>query len=324
MAKELKKINVWTMVKILLVLLVFSFLTAGALSIFAAKDKIYYDTALIHIKGVIVSDDEEGFFSSGYVSSAGVISQIKQASEHPGIKAVIFEINSPGGSPVATDDISEAIKLLNSRNITTVAYIKDIGASGAYWVASSTDYVIANRMSLLGSIGVYGSYIELYGLMDDYNITYRRLVAGQYKDAGSPFRQLSSAEEAIIQRKLDRLHEIFISEISINRNMSVDAVRMLSTGELFLGIESLDNGLIDELGGREEAISYVKNKINATPEIKEFVEEQSFVESLMSAMNKNSFYIGAGIGRSIGVISDDALGVQSNNMLLANNPRIQT
>jgi protease-4 len=326
MTKDIKKPGVWMMVRILLMLLIFSFLIAGVLSIFVVQENIYYDTAILPIKGVIVSDDESGWLSQGSISSSQILSQIKQASDTPGLKAVIFEINSPGGSPVATDDISNAIKLLHAKNITTVAYIKDIGASGAYWVASSTEYIIANRMSLLGSIGVYGSYIEWYGLMKDNNVTYRRLVAGQYKDAGSPFRPLSSAEENMMQSKLDKLHEIFISEVALNRNIPVDDVRRLATGELFLGIECIDNKLIDQLGGRNEAIAYVEMQINSTPKIKEFSEDKTFLETIMSAVNKNSFYIGAGIGSSLGGISDGMAGLssESDNMLATNNPRITT
>ena len=154
-------------------------------------------------------------------------------------------------------------------------------------------------MSIVGSIGVYGSYLEWYGLMKDYNVTYRRLVSGEYKDTGVPYRPLSSAEENMLQIKLDKLHEYFISAVAQNRNMSAEDVRKLATGEIFLGTEAKDNGLIDELGGKQQTIDYLESKLNITITTKEFSKEKGFLESLITSMNKNSFFIGQGIGSSM-------------------------
>ena len=160
-------------------------------------------------------------------------------------------------------------------------------------------------MSIVGSIGVIGSYIEWYGLMNKYNVTYERLVSGEYKDTGTPYRPLSSYEESMLQSKLDKLHEIFIEAVAENRNMSIENVTALANGEIYLGIEAKDNGLIDELGSKEEVIKYLENNLNITVQTKEFSSKKTFLESLMSAMNKNSFYIGRGI--SSGLVQDNGL-----------------
>ena len=154
-------------------------------------------------------------------------------------------------------------------------------------------------MSIVGSIGVYGSYLEWYGLLNKYNVTYKRLVSGEYKDAGTPFRPMSSKEEEMIQAKLDKLHEYFIEAVAANRNMSVDDVTGLATGEIFLGVEAKDNGLVDELGGKEEALNYLEGKIGEKAKVKEFNVEKSLLESLMGAMKKNSYYVGRGIGSGL-------------------------
>jgi protease-4 len=299
-----KKRKIWTMVKILIILLIFSAIIAA---FFNTNDDVLvgYNTAIIPIKGVITTEDGLGFFDSDTASSVDIIKNIKKAENDPSIDAIIFEINSPGGSPVATDEISQAIKSLKEKNITTVAWIRESGASGAYWIASSTEYIVANRMSVVGSIGVYGSYLELYGLLNRYNVTYQRLVAGEYKDTGTPYRPLSSAEESMIQEKLEKIHTYFIGSVAENRNMSYDNVKKLATGEIFLGVEAEANGLIDELGGKAEAIKYIEDKQGITVVTKEFMREKSFIESLTTAMNKNSYYIGKGI--SSGITGDSSV-----------------
>jgi len=297
------KRKIWTMVKILLILFIFSAVIAAIFS--DNETTINYNTAVIAISGTIVGDEGGGLFDQGSSSSSEIIQLIDKAANDKSIKAVIFEINSPGGSPVATDEISQAIGSLREKNITTVAWIRETGASGAYWIASSTDHIVANRMSVVGSIGVYGSYLELYGLLNKYNVTYQRLVAGEYKDTGTPYRPLSSAEEALIQEKLDILHRYFISAVAENRAMEYDEVKKLANGGIYLGIEAKENGLIDELGGKAEVIKYIEHKQGVTVMTKDFAKKKSFMESLATAMNKNSYYIGQGI--SSGIIKNEGL-----------------
>lgn len=292
-----EKKKFWIMFFILGILFIFSAIIAAIIG--NNDSSIDYNTAIIPIKGPIVMNSNGGLFAQENAGSDEIVEMINKAKENPNIKAVIFDINSPGGSPVATDEISFAIKELHNNNITTVAWVREVGASGAYWIASSTDYVVASRLSIVGSIGVFGSYIEWYGLMDKYNVTYKRLVSGEYKDTGVPFRQLNEKEELYLQSKLDKLHTYFIEAVAENRNLSYGEVKVLATGEIFLGEEALNNGLIDETGSKEEVIRYIKSKINQEPKTKEYKREKSLIESLMSTMNKNSYYIGEGIGKSL-------------------------
>lgn len=284
----------WVMFLILGVLFLFSAMIS--LIIGSGEPVVDYNTAIIIINGPITVDASSGWFADSTTSSTETIELIDKASKDPDVKAIIFEINSPGGSPVATDEISMKIKSLNESNITTVAWIRETGASGAYWIASSTDHIVANRMSIIGSIGVFGSYIEWYGLMDIYNVTYKRLVSGEYKDTGIPYRPMTEKEELYIQTKLDKMHDYFIKAVAENRNMSYAEVKLLATGEIFLGAEAVENGLIDELGSEQRAVDYVESQIGEVPAIKEFSRQKSFFESLMETMNKNSFYMGQGIG----------------------------
>ncbi|HYD02821.1 MAG TPA: signal peptide peptidase SppA [Alphaproteobacteria bacterium] len=296
--------KIWTMVKILFVLLIFSAILSALYSGSEDDAVIGYNTAVIPVNGIIMTGGSSGLFEDESASSQQLVRVIEEVKNDPSIEAVIFEINSPGGSPVATDEISQAIKELNDEGIITVAWIRESGASGAYWIASSTDHIVANRMSIVGSIGVYGSYLEFSGFLDDHNITYRRLVSGEYKDAGSPLKEMTPQEEALIQQKLDKLHSYFISAVAENRNMTYDEVKVLATGEIYLGIEALDNDLIDELGGKQEAISYIEQELNTTVVTKEYTKSKSFFESLAGVLNKNSYYIGRGIASGMMIDND--------------------
>src|SRR3989344_1512622 len=148
--------------------------------------------ALIPLEGVL-SNTPGTVFGDTATSANTIINFLAQANENPSIKAIVLQINSPGGTPVATDEVATAIK--NSPK-PVIAFIKDVGASSGYWIASSTEYIIANRMSITGSIGVFSSYLEFSGLMEEYGVSYERLVAGEYKDMGVPYRKLTSKEKA--------------------------------------------------------------------------------------------------------------------------------
>ncbi|MBI2130309.1 S49 family peptidase, partial [Candidatus Woesearchaeota archaeon] len=149
------------------------------------------------------------------------------------------------GSPVASEEIANAIKKTNK---TSVAWIREIGTSGAYWVASSTDYIIASRVSITGSIGVIASYTEFSGIMKDYNLTYRRLISGKYKDIGDPFKELVPEEQEILQSYLDSIRDYFVEEVAKNRNMKKQEVEKAANGLFYLGGEAKKLGLIDEIG----------------------------------------------------------------------------
>ncbi len=256
----------------------------------------YGNVALISVKGVITTERSDSLFGDSSASSQDIVELIEKADKNKKIKAIIIEIDSPGGSPVASDEIALAIEKTNK---TTVALIREVGASGGYWVASSTDYIVANRMSITGSIGVIASYLEFAGLINDYNVSYQRLVSGKYKDMGTPFRELSQEEKSLFQKKLDMLHDFFVDEVAKNRNLPKDKVESLATGMFYLGSEAKELGLVDELGGKDEVIRYIEWKEGITVDIVEYKKERSFWDAFSEALSSNSFYVGKGIGSEI-------------------------
>jgi len=238
------------------------------------------------------------FLSGSIVDSVAnaVIAQLLFLESQDPKKDIFLYINSPGGSPVASEEIANAVKKTNK---TTAAWIREVGASGAYWAASATDHVVANRMSITGSIGVLGSYLDFSGFLNEYNVTYQRLVSGKYKDVASPFREMTKEEESIIQSKLDLMHNYFIKEVAKNRNLSEKTVRDLATGMFYLGSEAKDSGLIDELGGKDEAVKFIEAKHGVKAEIAKYKKQKTFFGMLSGLLSEKSFYIGKGIGSAL-------------------------
>ena len=281
---------------IMLIFLGIIFVGIASLFIGADVESLDGNVALISIDGIILGSDDSDYLFESVASSQDIVELVEEADENPAIKAIIFEINSPGGSPVASEEIADAILKTNK---TTVAWIRDIGTSGAYWAASASDHIVASRASITGSIGVIGSYLEFPGLLERYNVTYRRLVAGKYKDIGSPYKKMTSEEQAIFQNILDELREYFVSEVAKNRQMSKKEVEKIANGLFYLGSEAKELGLIDEVGGKDEAIRYIEAKENIEAEVVEYEKEKGFLEVLSGVMNENSFFAGKGIGSSL-------------------------
>ncbi len=283
---------------VLLFLTMLAFIAAVIISLFSSVDvgSLSGNVAWIPIDGVIVGSDDSGFLFESGTASPQAVEFIEKADNNPNIKAIILEINSPGGSAVASEEIANAVKKANK---TTVALIREVGASGAYWVASSAEHIVADRVSITGSIGVIASYLEFPGLLDRHNITYRRLVAGKYKDMGSPFKEMTPEEKDIFQQNLDSIRDYFAGEVAKNRKMSKKDVDKLANGMFYLGAQAKDLGLVDELGGKDEAIRYIENKEGIKADIVKYKKERTLLDVLSKVMSQQSFFVGKGIGSSL-------------------------
>ncbi|MEK6983449.1 MAG: signal peptide peptidase SppA [Nanoarchaeota archaeon] len=283
---------------VIVLLSALGFVAVGVLSLFVGIDveSLRGNVALIPIEGIIVGTEDSEFLFESVTSSPDAVELIRKAENNPSIKAIILEINSPGGSAVASEEIANAVKKTNK---TTVALIREVGASGAYWIASAADYVVANRASITGSIGVIASYLEFPGLLEKYNITYQRLVSGKYKDIGSPFKEMTQEEKAIFQQNLDAIRDYFAGEVANNRNLNKKDVDRIANGLFYLGAQAKELGLIDELGGFDETIAYIEKKEKITAEIAEYKKEKTLLDVLSKVLSKQSFFVGKGIGSSL-------------------------
>src|SRR3989338_7236128 len=287
-----KKMNL-NKIKNAIIIVLFLFLVTFSISWFLEKDQdvIGEKIIVLPLEGTITSGGSTDLFGGSSLSSLTFAEKIREINAASNVKGVIIEINSGGGSVIGSEEIADAIKELNK---TKYAVIREVGASGAYWVASATDKIYASPMSITGSVGVIGSYLEFSGLFDKYGVGYERLVGGEYKDIGSPFKKLSLEEEKIMQKKIDIIHEYFIEEVAKNRELDVDVVRSLADGQFYLGIEAKDLGLIDEFVDTNKAKKDMEEIIG---EYKlERIEEK---KSILDFFKLTSYYLGKGIGSEL-------------------------
>ena len=248
--------------------------------------------ALITITGEIGGSD--GLLSRP-ASPDDIVGTIERAGKDSRVKGMLVEINSPGGSPVASEEIMKALK---SSKKPKVAVIRDIGASGAYWVASAADYVVASPVSLTGSVGVTASYLEFSQLLQKYGVNYERLVSGENKDIGSPYRNLTEQEAAIMLEEVGKLHEYFLNSVKENRKLTDPAaIKKIATARVFLGSEAKDLGLVDELGGKEEAEDWLMQQTNLT-EVKYITYEKKPLFSLTDLVARQSAEAGSAFAQT--------------------------
>ncbi len=190
------------------------------------------------------------------LDSTDFIQELELFGKASGVRAVVVRINSPGGGVAAAQEIYEAVRKFRAQTgKKVVVSMASVAASGGYYVACASDRIFANPGSITGSIGViaewynYGELLKWAKLQD---IVFK---SGEFKDTGSPSRPLTEAEKAYFQSLIDNMHAQFVVAVATSRNMSEDDVRRLSDGRVFTGLQAKDNGLVDELGGLDDAVS---------------------------------------------------------------------
>ena len=213
------------------------------------------NVAVIPINGIISTLSEDQY--DDMVDADEVVYQIRSAEKQNNVKAIVIQIDSSGGRPVASEMLTN--ELLRTSK-PTVALIREGGTSGAYMVATGADTIIASPMSDIGSIGVTASYIETAGSVEQDGNKYIELTAGKYKDAGNPERPLTDEERALIQKDINATHDDFINIVAKNRNLPIENVRQLADGFSMNGKMALEKKLIDSLGDEWTAETWITEK----------------------------------------------------------------
>jgi len=197
-------------------------------------------------------------------SSEEVVSVIESARDDDQIKAILLEIDSTGGMPVAAEEIANALKELGKPSI---AWIRGNGDSAAYWIASAADTIIAAENSDVGSIGVTQSYVDNAQQNIKKGLTFNQLSTGLYKDTGNPDKPLSADERTYLERDLNIILNNFIQTVATNRHLSVEKVTALADGSSMLGAMALKNGLIDQIGTKQQVWDALERQIGEKPEV---------------------------------------------------------
>jgi len=203
-------------------------------------------------------------FDYDVVGSENIVYSINQANANPGIKAIVVEVDSSGGLPVAGEEIAFALK--NSEK-PTVAFIRSTGASASYLAISSVDKIFASKYSDVGSIGVTMSYLNNVAKNKKDGYAFEQLSAGKFKDSGSSDLPLTKEEKDLFMRDINIMYGDFIKEVSVNRNIPIEEVRKFADGSTVLGEKAKELKMIDEIGGFPEVEKYLEGIIGEKPSI---------------------------------------------------------
>jgi protease-4 len=233
-----------------------------------SKNKI----AIIYASGTIGGGEgNENSIGSERISKA-----IRKARNDSSVKAIVFRVNSPGGSALASDVILREIKLARETK-PVVASMGDYAASGGYYIACAADTIISNPTTLTGSIGVFGVIPDFSKLLKNkMGITIDRVMTNDHADYISVTRPMTPFEERVLTNSVERIYDVFIGHVSEGRNMTIAEVDNLGQGRVWSGTEGKANGLVDNLGGLKEAIQVAATlanledyKITSLPEQKD-------------------------------------------------------
>lgn len=187
-----------------------------------------------------------------------ILYKLRLAEYDPNIKGILVRIDSPGGSPVASEVLADAIKGLS---LPTAALIREYGTSGGYLAATGADTIFASPLSDVGSIGITMSYLENVDKNTKEGLRYVPLASAPFKDSGDPNKPLTAAERTLFERDLKIYHDVFVKKVAENRGLAVEDVEKLADGSSMPGSLALEHKLIDTLGNQDSTRAWFAQQL---------------------------------------------------------------
>ncbi len=259
---------------------------------------------VIDISGEIVSQDSQsGLFSEGSAGSLTIAETIKEADEDDNVKAMLFVIDSPGGSVVATKEIYDAMEKSEKPK---VAYFRETAASGGYYVGAATDYIVSEPAALTGSIGVRATVTDLSPLFEKIGYNSTTFKSGVFKDIGDQSRPMTDDEKAIFQDIVDEIFQDFKTVVLKHRGDKINNAEIdkIFDARIMTGKQALYYGLVDKLGNKDDALSKAAElgglKTTTDPNVCEFSNKKTNWWSELFASTAYGF--SKGISGSFGSI----------------------
>ena len=210
--------------------------------------------AVVELEGVILSPKQ-------------VVKQLKQFADDDSVKAIVIHVNSPGGGVAASEEIYREVKRIrDEKKKRIVASIETVGASGAYYVASATNKIYADKGSIVGSIGVIAEWVNYEELLKWAKVHAITMKAGEFKDTGSPTREMTPAEREYFQGMIDNMHTQFIQAVADGRHEKADDIRAIANGKVWTGEQALPLKLVDQLADYEGAVKDTARAVNISGE----------------------------------------------------------
>lgn len=267
-----------TIVSCFILLISLIFKTNAARSEFMIGEKV----GVIEITGVILD-------------SKKVINDLKEFREDDTIKAIVLRIDTPGGAVGPSQEIFQEVRrTVESKDIITS--MGTVAASGGYYIAAGTTGIVANPGTITGSIGVLMGYTDLQEVFRKIGLKSVVVKSGEYKDMGSPMREMTENELGVLQDFVDQIHQQFVRDAALGRNMDPEKIALLADGRIFTGEQAKYFGLIDRLGNLEDAIAWagelggIEGRISTVypkekrPELLDYLFESSLEQIMEKAL----------------------------------------
>ncbi len=222
-------------------------------SIVLLPDSFSDCVGVLRVDGEIAVDGASGVFAVSSASSTELVKLIQQAKGDERIKSLLVEINSPGGSAVASKDIYDALR---DTGKPSVAYLSEVAASGGYYVASGANWIVANPNTLTGSIGAKAELLNYEALFQKLGLRDEAIKSGELKDIGAGYRNMTDEERAILQSIIDEAFENFRDDVKTGRGEKVNNAFFAEVldARVLTAKQALRAGLVDEIGGRKIAL----------------------------------------------------------------------
>jgi len=237
--------------------------------------------AIIYAIGEITDTDGEG------IVSKTMIKTINDVAKDDQVKAVVFRISSPGGSAFASEQICHAITMLKAKKPVIVS-MGDYAASGGYYIAAMADEIVAQPNTITGSIGIFGVIPNINGLNEKLGLTYDGIKTNKMSDAISVNRAFTPDERNLMQNYVNRGYELFVKRCAEGRKMKPEQIKAIAEGRVWTGQDALKIGLVDKIGGLNDAIKMAVDKAKLkTYNISEYPEKEDFATKLMKNFSKD-------------------------------------
>lgn len=232
-----------------------------------------------------------------------VINDLRKIREDDSIKALVFRVNSPGGSAYGSEQIWREIALMKEKKPVIVS-MGDYAASGGYYISCAADYIVANPTTLTGSIGIFGMFPNFGGLMNDkLGLHFDMVKTNKFADFGSINRPFNEGEKEIMQNYINNGYELFVKRCADGRGMSTETIKKIAEGRVWTGAAAKELGLVDELGGLDKALEIAVQKAGVESySVINFPSPENPILSLLDQSKED--YIQGQISKTMGEYHD--------------------
>ncbi len=242
------------------------------------------EIAIVYADGSIVN----GQGGAGEVGGDRLARQLRELRQDDSVKAVVLRVNSPGGSATASEIIQREV-ILTRKTKPVIVSMGNVAASGGYWISTYADRILAEPNTITGSIGVFGQLPNIQKIANQNGVTWDAIKTGRFADTQTISRPKTPQELQLIQQSVDHIYDQFLTKVADSRKLEKSRVAEIAQGRVWSGVQAKSIGLVDELGGIQDAIRIAADraKLGNDWQIEEYPKTRSFEERLLERFTES-------------------------------------